>query len=121
MSSISTGKLNYFGSSAITTATHTNSGTLTFVTPAQNDKGIVIYGFHVAMYNSGTVISLGFATSAPVNFSNMQTLGAAIRSTTTANNTSNFALPLYIPAGYGLYCFSENTNVNATIIYEVLL
>ncbi|UKV16585.1 hypothetical protein L6172_09875 [Thalassospiraceae bacterium SW-3-3] len=90
------------------------AGVYTAVLPASNTAGVLV---RAAIINSGgPAISIFADTAAPSawNDTTKKRIGG-LRA-----NGSQFLRDLYLPAGTGLYVAPSNTNVDASIVYEVL-
>lgn len=115
----------YYGGEGVTTAKYEDTAGLhTFVTPANNTNGIVLYFFSCFAITSGQGMSVSYGTSAPTNYRQGTLLCLSLAGSASFNysHSENHAMPLYIPAGNGLYAMSSGslTVGNVTVQYEVL-
>lgn len=107
----------YFGHENMTVGSFTGSGVNTFVTPAANANGLIVFYGGVLAVSTNQFGNLVFDTSAPVSYST----GKPLVNYYGANNFYYVAhMPLFIPAGYGLYSYSTNSGVTVSTMYEVL-
>lgn len=94
-------------------------GLKTFVSPATNTNGLIIYIACLIDTTNSSSVSLLLNTSAPVNENDGTAIAYAVTSTIVRTATCNVAMPLFVPSGYGVYGVSVG-EFQASVMYEVL-
>ncbi len=92
----------------------------TFVAPALNTEGIILYS--ASTFSAGASdTSVMVGTSAPsTSYDGVLICGSRGHASGSFNSQSLGAMPLFVPAGLGLYAYSTSSGRNMSVSYEVL-
>ncbi len=115
----------YFGSASATlTKVSGFAGVTTVLAPGANTNGAIIYA--ADSYEGGAAVagaSVLLGSSAPTTqFDGLAVANCYRSSSSNAfyQNGVNSAMPLFVPAGYGVYIYTGATSGNASVLLEVL-
>lgn len=91
----------------------------TFVTPASNTSGVVIYQAFMAVGGIGGG-SIVFATSAPAHWQDGNIIQSGMVSSSGYTIMPSCAFPLFVPSGHGIYSHTSSPSYKASLLIEVL-